>query len=138
MRPIRRIVVHHTASPDTWDAAAVRRCHVNERGYSDIGYHAVVLRTGEVQPGRPVEKEGAHAKGHNADSLGISLVGDFTQYHVPADQWDAAVAHVAGWLREYGLTVDDVFGHRELRGASTLCPGFDPEAFRSSLREATR
>jgi N-acetyl-anhydromuramyl-L-alanine amidase AmpD len=44
-------------------------------GWSGIGYHFVVDRQGDVCVGRPVEKVGAHVKGHNSNSIGICLVG---------------------------------------------------------------
>ncbi len=41
-------------------------------------------------------------------------------------------------MAKYNIPVDNVRGHRELRGPNTQCPGlnFDPEAFRASIRAA--
>lgn len=135
MRTIRRIILHHTASPATWDAARIDREH-RAKGWSQIGYHFVVLSSGEVQPGRPATLVGAHAKGANDDSLGVVLVGSFEAPKPPPPlaQWTAAVELVEELCEVYGLTWRDVYGHCEVGTTPTLCPGFSPDDFRRSLR----
>jgi|GEM_PF-329422 len=80
MRTINEIIVHCTATPEgrrvTVDA--IRQWH-KARGWSDIGYHYVVYQDGSVHEGRPVERAGAHAKGHNADTIGVCYVGGLTK-----------------------------------------------------------
>lgn len=131
MRLIHRIILHHTASPATWTRSQVREVHL-ARGFSDIGYHLLVLADGTLSAGRPEGNVGAHVKGENYDSLGISLVGDFSRHPVPPVQWAAAVNAVADWCRRYRIDADHVWGHCEL--APTLCPGFNPADFRRDLR----
>ena len=77
MRKIDRIVVHCSATTPTMDigVGTIRGWHVLERGWSDVGYHFVITRDGEVQTGRPIERSGAHAKGFNKHSVGICYVG---------------------------------------------------------------
>lgn len=84
-RPWHGIVVHHSATP-TGDVETFRRYHVQVRGWEDVGYHYVITRDGTVQAGRPLWKVGAHARGRNADHIGICLVGedDFTAKQVSA------------------------------------------------------
>ena len=53
----------------------IRKWHVDENKWSDIGYHDVIRRNGAIETGRPLEKPGAHAKGHNQNAIGICLVG---------------------------------------------------------------
>ena len=67
------------------DAETIRDWHVNGNGWSDIGYHYVIKRNGLVEAGRPVSISGAHAKGHNADSIGICLVGGMLEDMSKAD-----------------------------------------------------
>lgn len=75
-RTISKIILHCTATPEGMDftVAQIRDCHL-ARGFSDIGYHFVIYRDGSVHKGRPLEQIGAHCKGHNACSIGISYVG---------------------------------------------------------------
>jgi len=83
MRAINEIIIHCTATrPNWWKSKPtkskvneVRRWHVEERGWSDIGYHYLIDRDGTIAEGRPVERIGAHTKGHNKSSIGIALFG---------------------------------------------------------------
>ena len=76
-RTITDIVIHCTASPVNRDytAADIRRMHVRDRGWADIGYHYVVRLDGAIEPGRDVDIIGAHVSGYNAHSIGIVYVG---------------------------------------------------------------
>jgi len=56
-------------------ADEIRRWHVEERGWHDIGYHYVITRAGRLEYGRPAFVKGAHVKGHNDNTIGICLVG---------------------------------------------------------------
>jgi len=83
MRPISEIIVHCTATRPEWmsgkptseKVAEVRRWHVEDHGWKDIGYHFLVDRDGTVAKGRPIEQVGAHTMDHNVGSIGISLFG---------------------------------------------------------------
>ena len=44
-------------------------------GWDGIGYHKVILRSGEIENGRPEYWVGAHVKGENDVSLGVCLIG---------------------------------------------------------------
>lgn len=132
MRTINRIIVHHTASPDSWTLETIDQSH-RDRGYSGVGYHFVVESSGLIRLGRPVVAVGAHAKGANRDSIGVCLVGAFHTEGaaVPSTQWAAAVSLVRDLMRQWSLTVDQVVGHCETK--ATLCPGFDPADFRAAV-----
>jgi len=83
MRKLNTIYIHCTATRKEWWADRrptekvdeVRRWHTQGRGWSDVGYHYLIDLDGTVVEGRPIEKAGAHVKGHNANSVGISLFG---------------------------------------------------------------
>jgi N-acetyl-anhydromuramyl-L-alanine amidase AmpD len=80
-----RIIVHCSAS-NFGSAAVISKWH-EERGFDRIGYHYVILNgkishtekfkelDGVVQKGRPVGYQGAHALGHNHNSIGVCLIG---------------------------------------------------------------
>jgi N-acetylmuramoyl-L-alanine amidase len=76
-RKLSRIILHCTATPEGkhFDVATIRRWHVKDRGWKDIGYHYVIYLDGSVHEGRPLEQVGAHTSGHNADSIGVVYVG---------------------------------------------------------------
>ena len=83
MRKIDGVVINCTATNPSWyeyktaqDVVnEIRRWHVTERKWSDIGYHAVIHRDGHVANGRPVERSGAHTRGANKSTFGKALVG---------------------------------------------------------------
>lgn len=75
-RKITEIIVHCSATPEGKDYTVddIRRWH-KQRGYSDVGYHYIVYRNGQLVQGRDVNIIGAHASGHNAHSIGICYIG---------------------------------------------------------------
>lgn len=75
-RKITEIIVHCSATPEGKDYTVddIRRWH-KQRGYSDVGYHYIVYRNGQLVQGRDVNIIGAHAAGHNAHSIGICYIG---------------------------------------------------------------
>lgn len=136
MRPINEIIVHCTATRGDWwiskstkqKVAEVKRWHVVDRGWSDIGYHYLIDRDGTMMAGRPIEKTGAHTKGHNSGTIGISLFGghgssendSFEDNFTPAQ--DAALRDLIAELsRTYGI--NKVSGHNQY--AAKACPGFN-------------
>lgn len=129
MRKINKIILHCTATPEGKDytVAQIRECHVKGNGWNDIGYHYVVYRDSSVHEGRPVEKAGAHCKGHNADSIGVCYVGGCaTDGRTPKDtrtpeQTKALRGLVASLQERYpGATV-----HCHNEFANKACPSFE-------------
>lgn len=123
-RTITDIIVHCTASPDNRDIgrAEIDLWH-RKRGWKQIGYHFVIRRTGFIEPGRPVDKAGAHCKGNNSNSIGIVLVGI---RRFDPRQFLALNDIIARLKTHYPKAV--IKGHREYRSAKAqgkTCPNFD-------------
>lgn len=76
MRRIVKVFIHCSASdnPDHDDVEVIKRWHI-ERGFSDVGYHYFIKKSGKIQDGRPLEKIPAAQKGHNRNSIAICLSG---------------------------------------------------------------
>jgi len=120
------IVIHHSASPDhpEADAPAIKEWHTKGRGWRDIGYHVVVELVGDHYLGifgRPLSMPGAHAPGHNRTAIGVCLVGNFTEEPPPPRQLECASAVVGGLAVAFGIPLEAVLPHRDVR--STACPG---------------
>ncbi|MFG2153186.1 peptidoglycan recognition protein family protein [[Kitasatospora] papulosa] len=164
---IKAVVVHHTAESNTYTCAqapavvrGIYAYHVKQLGWKDVGYNFLVDKCGTVYEGRkggvdrPVQ--GAHAYGFNAETVGISVLGTYTDT-APPQAAMLSVARIAAWkLGQYGvnpagttmLTAGDagtnyfrkswakgaqlsfpvIHGHRD--GYNTQCPG---NAFYSQL-----
>ncbi len=78
MRKIKYLVVHCSATQEGRHipTSEIQRWHL-KRGWSDIGYHAVVELDGSVHDGRPEERIGAGVKGYNKNSLHICYIGGY-------------------------------------------------------------
>lgn len=133
MRGINSIFVHCSATPPSSDIGVdeIRKWH-KKRGWSDVGYHYVIRRDGQVEEGRSIDRKGAHVKGHNNDSIGICLIGGVKE-NGEADanftfgQYAALNRLITRLKIENDLGNDDIFGHRDV--SSKSCPCFDIHAF---------
>ncbi len=130
----QKIVIHHTASPTEVIRAGkwvpVNRVMVDEwhknRGFAGIGYHFLVLKTGTVEVGRPLNIIGAHcyASRRNIISIGIALVGNFELQQVPYNQLISTAKLTEKLMTLFKMKkIEDIELHREVPGARTLCPG---------------
>ena len=151
MRHITKIVIHCAASPNGrrlsrggLTAAQIIDGWHRERGFKrdwrkraewnpsleSIGYHWIVDTDGTVYGGRSVEEVGAHAFGHNIDSLGICMVGT-DQFTVA--QWVALRGLVERMRQDWPNA--QAIGHRDLPDVHKTCPGFDVYAWETGSRE---
>ena len=93
MRIISLIIVHCSAvTPDQTSSAAQIDTWHRDRGWKfGIGYHYVIRRNGEIEPGRPEWMVGAHCVNHNSHSIGVCYEGGLDIRGQPADT--RTVAH---------------------------------------------
>ena len=77
MRQINEIIIHCSDSDVQAhdDIRIIRKWHVEERGWRDVGYHYFIRKDGVIQRGRALDQIGAHCGGHNRASVGICLSG---------------------------------------------------------------
>jgi N-acetylmuramoyl-L-alanine amidase len=128
MRKITEIIVHCSATAEGKDfgAADIDRWH-RAQGWDCIGYHYVVKIDGTVQEGRPIERMGAHCKGHNANSIGVCYIGGLTaDGKEPKDTRTAAQkAALLSLIRRLKSNYPGakVYGHRDF--ARKACPCFE-------------
>lgn len=129
MKAIKYLVVHHTASPrDTTTVDQIRKWHVADRGWSDIGYHWIITSDGKLHAGRSPVIQGAHAPKVNSESWGVCVVGDNTK---PDQRWNALQEETLLTLIdavEFLVPQIKIIGHRDT-GQATECPGLDVESW---------
>ena len=135
---VNKIIIHHSLTVDNQRVSwgAIRRYHMQQRGWVNIGYQygiELVDYDYEILIGRFESEDGAHTIGHNKDSVGVCVVGNFDKLQVPKRQWVPALRLVNDIMWRYSLTPSDVYGHRDF--ADKSCPGkhFSMELFRSEL-----
>jgi len=128
MRQIDNLVIHCADTPDGvyFDVDDIRKWHVEERGWSDVGYHYIVLLDGQIQKGREDKTQGAHVGGHNKNSIGICYIGGGHGVDTRTTPQKASLVHLISTLRR--LYPDSVvLGHRDFEGVTKACPCFDAE-----------
>jgi len=134
------LVVHCSATPPHMDIGRdeIDSWH-RERGFSRIGYHYVIRRTGEIEAGRQGGSPGAHVKGYNAHALGICLVGGTDSDGEPEDnfnflQMDALWGLLRGLKQAYPEA--EILGHRDFPDVHKACPSFSVRTWMAQRTQA--
>lgn len=139
--PVREIIVHCSATRPDWMAgrpiaekvAEIRRWHVEDNGWRDIGYHWIIDRDGKVLAGRAETVIGAHTPGgKNNGTIGICLIGghgsaetDLFAEHFTHQQ-DVTLRQMIDAIGSR-TRIERVSGHNEY--AAKACPGFNVPAW---------
>ena len=134
---VRYLVVHCAATPPSMDIGAkeIDLWH-RQRGFFEIGYHAVIRRDGKIEKGRELDKPGAHVAGLNSVSLGVCLVGGVKSLpeaepennFTPA-QFESLRGVLRAWKAMWPNA--EIVGHRDLavdpktHARLKECPSFD-------------
>lgn len=139
------LVVHCSATGPAQNIGVreITQWHI-QRGFDTVGYHYVIRRDGTLETGRPESAIGAHVKGHNANSIGVCLVGGVDTAGKPANNFNHAQFLALGeLLDQLQSRYPDarILGHRDLSpdlngdGRITpnefikACPSFDITAW---------
>ena len=120
-RKINSIIIHHSASPSTTTLEQIRKWHVEDNGWSDIGYHFIITDDGTIHEGRPLSKIGAHTKGKNRYSIGICVVGNTSIIAPSMTQMEQLTLLMSALRHDFQLEPENIYGHREY--GNTECPG---------------
>ncbi|MGP4002111.1 peptidoglycan recognition protein family protein [Streptomyces sp. 8N706] len=153
-KSVKVAFVHHTASGNNYTCAqapsvlrSIYRYHVKSSGWRDFGYNFAIDKCGTVYEGRAggVAKAvmGAHTLGFNSNSMGIAVLGSFTNDKPPAAAVKSVAALTAWKLGLFGgnprgqthlvsagsnkfkkgtkVKLNVISGHRD--GFATDCPG---------------
>ena len=113
------IILHHAASvscsPDD-----IHRIHVNNNGWTGIGYHFYVRKNGSVYRGRPIDTVGAHCEDYNSRSVGVCFEGNYaTEAALPEVQKRAGQELIAFLKKAYAKA--EIKKHKDFN--ATACPG---------------
>lgn len=145
-------IIHHTAGTNTYTQAqsadlvrGIWNYHTFGQGWGDIGYNFLVDKYGTIYEGREgtltaqpgYMSVGAHAAPANTNSVGISVMGEYTKIQPTTESIDSVV-DVLAWqfsmaninplgTRTYTTnagatkTISTVAGHKDV--SATACPG---------------
>jgi len=143
-----KIVIHTSDSP-FGNAALITKWHVKDRGWSNIGYHYVILNgqlsdkcynsnfDGQIETGRPLDDDnllepeefGAHVKGMNNQAVGVCLIGKNAKY---TDKQINSLRVVLSLLKKQ-FTQIELYQHSDFEPAKPHCAGLSKE-FMESLK----
>lgn len=139
---VREIFIHHTVYPTLPANASVaeekarmrdlqafhqRPKSLGGRGYTDVAYQVVVMPSGRMYEGRPLDYQGAHTANRNSTSKAVCFDGSF---HIDRPTEEAVRA--AAWaVRQLGRGVP-VRPHSSVY--PTACPGDYVKARLGDLR----
>ena len=129
-RSSNKIIVHCTATREGkhFTVDDVRRWHIKERGWSDIGYHYLVYLDGSIHAGRDVNISGAHTAGYNTHSIGVCYVGGLDANGKPKDtRTDAQKAALLKLIKELRSLYPKATIHGHYEFANKACPCFKPK-----------
>ena len=132
MRNINEIIIHcaDTKITQSFSIDDVRSWHTDPkprgRGWSDVGYHYYIRLNGNIELGRPVERSGAHAYKHNANSIGVCFEGGKMS---DGSKWTFPLGAQLKPFEELKKALFLVFGELKISGhyeySSKTCPNFD-------------
>ena len=131
-----KLTLHHAAgfSADNIDEGkeqlrAIQDLHQFVRGWSDIGYHFVVDKAGNIYQGRPETVIGAHVLDNNTGNIGVCVLGCYHPPELYCGDWltdattNSLVALYAWISGEYNYDPNVLKGHRDYPYNDTSCPG---------------
>lgn len=135
-----RVIVHCSDTPDKpkgsqgWDSVdrdIIDQWH-KERGWTMIGYHYVIKKSGLIEIGRKEDQIGSHCQGQNTNSLGICLVG---RAEFLPEQYDSLYSLYLQFKNKYAIDASKWTGHYESQvgGVRKTCPNINMQDLRKTL-----
>jgi N-acetylmuramoyl-L-alanine amidase len=127
------IVIHCSATKSSMDIGLteIRKWHVQDNGWRDVGYHYIVRRNGEVELGRRHDDTGAHASGYNHKTIGVCLVGGMADDNSAENNFtDKQWTSIIDLIKQIKINYPDVnvIGHNEI--SSKECPSFNVQQWK--------
>lgn len=151
-RPARKIIIHHTATPNSTDyskahafdlARSIQNYHMDHNGWIDTGQHFTVSRGGHMMEGRhhsltslhsgDQHVRSAHTSGQNALAIGIENEGTYNSVDIREEHYTTLLELCVHICEQYGIDGYEIYGHRDFN--ATECPGDRLYGLLSNLRE---
>ena len=128
----RSIVLHCSDSDSSFldNISEIRKIHIEQRKFRDVGYHFFIRKNGAIEKGRGENEEGAHTKGFNLDTedrvtIGICLHG---KKYFNTGQFIALAMLINDLRKRYDIPRTSIYPHWFFNEYKT-CPNFDLSTF---------
>ncbi|MEM9108585.1 MAG: peptidoglycan recognition family protein [Planctomycetota bacterium] len=141
MNGISKLTIHHDGMDPSYltNKSAVgerieqiRKYHVGENRWGDIGYHYIVDRSGRVWEGRPIQYQGAHVRNNNEHNIGILVLGNFDRQSPSNAQLKSLFNTTDALTQHHRIKTNLVRSHQEIN--KTACPGKNLQKHMNALR----
>ena len=125
------IIIHCAATKASMDIGydEIRKWHVDQNGWDDVGYHFIIRRNGKLEKARPEGYSGAHAPSHNSRSIGICLVGGMADDGGPENNFTLeqflTLKDLVNMIMDKYSDITEVLGHCDVQENKPNCPGFN-------------
>ena len=125
------IIIHCAATKASMDIGykEIRKWHVEDNGWDDVGYHFIIRRNGQLEKARPEGYSGAHAPSHNSRSIGICLVGGMADDGGPENNFTLeqflSLKDTINMVLEKYPQIKEILGHSDVQDNKPNCPGFN-------------
>ncbi|HEY54394.1 MAG TPA: N-acetylmuramoyl-L-alanine amidase, partial [Caldilineae bacterium] len=122
---ITHIAIHHSAAPASVTPQRIAHHHVfaETQQWPGMGYHYFISADGTIQHTQSLAFSANHVYGHNRETVGVCLAGNF-DHSIPTLAQLAATGRLVAWLMtELDIPLHNVWGHKAFPRAATSCPG---------------
>lgn len=123
---INKIVIHHSASPSgKFSMYDFAHWHIDPAGRLNaprIAYHFGIDPDGKVYQSNKLTSLSWHAPNANTNGIGIVLNGNF-ETEKPTEAQKSSLKKLIKYLNQKLGKKLAVYGHREIKGNATACPG---------------
>jgi N-acetyl-anhydromuramyl-L-alanine amidase AmpD len=125
------IVVHCAATKPSMDIGykEIRKWHVEDNGWDDVGYHYIIKRDGTVEVARAEAFQGAHAPAVNSKSIAICLVGGMAEDGDAENNFTLeqflSLKDLIKKIKMTNPNIVEVVGHCDVQDNKPNCPGFN-------------
>ena len=129
-RKTEMIVIHCAATKPSMDigASEIKKWHVDDNGWDDIGYHYIIKRGGLIEVGRPEAFQGAHAPSVNSKSIAICLIGGMAENGEAENNFTLtqflSLKDLIKKLIKSNSNIKQILGHCDVQDNKPNCPGF--------------
>lgn len=117
-KKVKTIYLHHIAAEKA-TIEQIHQWHI-QNGWNGCGYNEYIKKDGTVFIGRG-DNIGAHVAGHNSQSYGIAVEGDFDKADILTDDLAEIIVGRIKKAQERFLFAENVLPHKA--HAQTSCPG---------------
>ena len=131
------IVIHCASTPASMDIGVkeIKKWHIEDNKWDDIGYHYVIRRDGTLETGREEHRTGSHARQVNGTSLGVCLVGGYGsggwENNFTEEQFSTLKDIVSKLKDKYNIEAEKIIGHYEVDDVKKW-PSFDVKEWREN------